>query len=72
MEEKCKRVRRQGGGQCMACRGVEPGSVGLELDIKISVLRIGDLQRGGIRGVVQQVLGNMAAVQRHPHLAGHY
>ena len=56
----------------MACRGVEPGSVGLELDIKISVLRIGDLQRGGIRGVVQQVLGNMAAVQRHPHLAGHY
>ena len=50
----------------------QPGSVGLELDIEISVLRVGDLQRGRIRGVIQQVLWNMATIQRYPHLAGHF
>ena len=48
----------------LACRGAQPGSVGLELDIEISVLRVGDLQRGRVRGVIEQVLGNVAAVQR--------
>lgn len=54
----------------MARRRAKPGSVGLELDIEISVLRVGDLQRGRIRGVIQQVLGNVAAIQRLPHLVG--
>ncbi len=63
-------MKEQGGGQTAACRGVKPGSVGLELDIEISVLRVGDLQRGRVRGVIQQVLGNVAAIQRLPHLVG--
>lgn len=54
----------------LACRRAQPGSVGLELDIEISMLRVGDLQRGRVRGVIEQVLGNVAAVQRYPHLAG--
>lgn len=57
-------MRGQGGGQCMACRGAKPGSVGLEFDIEISVLRVGDLQRGRVRGVIEQVLWDVAAVQR--------
>ena len=58
------RLKEQGGGQGLACREAQPGSVGLELHIEISVLRVGDLQRGGVRSVIEQVLGNVAAVQR--------
>lgn len=45
-----------------------PGSVGLKLDVEVGVLRVGDLQRWRVGRFVQQVLGDVAPVQRQPHL----
>lgn len=43
----------------------------LELDIEVGVLRVGDFERGRVGCVVQQVLGDVAAIKCHPHLRAH-
>ncbi len=42
--------------------------MGLELDVEVGVLGVRDLEGGWVGRVVQQVLGDVAPVQRQPHL----
>lgn len=45
-----------------------PGAVGLKLDIEVGVLGVGDLEGWRVGGVIQEMPGNVPAVQRLPHL----
>lgn len=45
--------------------------MGLEFDIEVGVLGVRDFQRGRVGRVIQQVLGDVAAIKCHPHLRAH-
>lgn len=47
-----------------------PAAVTLELDIQVCMLGEGDFEHGRVRGVIEELAGNVAAIQMVPNLLG--